>query len=155
MSLQIIRNAAKAIIIQDNQILLIKHKREKIYYTLPGGGQSHNEELGDALIRECREELGAEIELIDIAFVSEYIADNHESSIQKKGFHQLDIFFECKLKSDINIHLASEIDDTQVGYEWIAIDKLFDIIMYPAELRKKIQQFSYKERTKTYLGEIH
>lgn len=38
MTSQNIRNAVKAVLIKDNSILLIKHKNENVYYTLPGGG---------------------------------------------------------------------------------------------------------------------
>lgn len=59
-----IRNSAKAVIVKDGKLLTIKlHENGGTYYILPGGGQKHGENLHQALTRECREELGAEVEI--------------------------------------------------------------------------------------------
>ena len=53
-----IRNSAKAVIIQNEKILLTKNKDDfGFFYLFPGGGQDHGEELKDAVKRECLEEL--------------------------------------------------------------------------------------------------
>lgn len=62
-------NRAAAIIKYKEGIILIKRQKgygdEKIiYYTVPGGGIEENEEPKEAVIREAKEELGIEIELI-------------------------------------------------------------------------------------------
>ena len=150
----VIRNAVKAIIIQNNCILLIKHHKDETYYTLPGGGQRHNEEIRVALKRECYEELGVDIVIKDIIFVTEYMADKHNQSIQKKGFHQIDMFFECELIGSVNIDSATEIDKTQVGYDWISIDKLKNIVMYPEGLKDRIKSFTAKKKGEIYIGEV-
>ncbi|MGB3368965.1 MAG: hypothetical protein WBA54_15815 [Acidaminobacteraceae bacterium] len=90
----------------------------------------------------------------DIAFVFEYIADKHKITIQKEGFHQLDLVFECKLRGDINMEIASEIDNTQTGYEWVLLDDLMDIIMYPLALREKVKLYLAHEKRQVYLGEV-
>ena len=77
--MQPIRNSAKAIIIEGNKLLAIKLVDEEGYwYCLPGGGQEPGEALHDALRRECREEIDAEIEIGDLRFVRDYIGKNHE-----------------------------------------------------------------------------
>lgn len=54
-----IRNSAKAIIINEDKILLTKNQdNEGYFYLYPGGGQEYRETLHDALIRECIEEVG-------------------------------------------------------------------------------------------------
>ncbi len=154
MSSYKIRTAAKALILKDDKLLLIKHKIEKTYYTLPGGGQNHNEELKDTVVRECKEELGANIKVNDLAFVFEYIADRHEITVAKKGFHQLDLVFDCQLESEVDLSIANEMDDGQIGYEWISLDKIMDITMYPMNLRADIKSYSKDKKNQIYLSEI-
>lgn len=53
-----IRNSAKAIIMEDEKILLTVNKDDAgLFYLCPGGGQEHSESLRQAVIRECLEEI--------------------------------------------------------------------------------------------------
>ena len=58
-----IRNAVRAIIVRDDRVLLLRKggdgRGER--FALPGGGQEAGESLADALLRECREEIGTTI----------------------------------------------------------------------------------------------
>ena len=55
-----VRSTAKAIIIDNNKVLLNKcyDKYNGDYYSLPGGGQDKYESIYDAVLRECKEETG-------------------------------------------------------------------------------------------------
>jgi len=54
--------AARAIIIEDNKILVMnRNKQGSQYYTLVGGRLQDNETLEEGLIREVREETGLEV----------------------------------------------------------------------------------------------
>jgi len=143
-----IRNAAKAIIIEDDKILLIKHKNN--YYTLPGGGQNHNETLEEALKRECLEEIGGEVQVKEVRFITEYIGDRHEDSIHDEGFHQLDVFFECDLIGHVALDEANQMDETQEDVKWIPLDDLDTIVLYPKTLIHHIKGISKS----IYLGEM-
>lgn len=58
------REAARVIVFdKENNVALLHVKREK-YYKLPGGGLENGESIGDALSRECMEEIGCEVEII-------------------------------------------------------------------------------------------
>jgi len=154
MSENRIRTAAKAIIIKDNKILLAKHFNINVFYTLPGGGQNHNETLDNTLKRECLEEIGAEIEIVEAAFISEYRADTHDSKFHLKGFHQVDIFFICNLIKGPDMTMASEVDTTQIGYEWIDIEVLKETVLYPMDIRSKIYDHHNQLQTMVYLGDV-
>ena len=45
------------------------------FFLLPGGGQDHGESMADTVRRECREELSADVNVGDIAFVRDYLAE--------------------------------------------------------------------------------
>lgn len=54
-----IRNSAKAVIVQDGRLLVIRLEDQYgTAYVFPGGGQEKGEELKDAVARECLEEIG-------------------------------------------------------------------------------------------------
>ncbi|MBM3861911.1 MAG: NUDIX domain-containing protein, partial [Verrucomicrobia bacterium] len=68
-----IRNSAKAIIIRDGCVLLVRVNDEGgEWYVLPGGGQRHGESLHETVRRECLEEIGVEVEVGELRLVREY-----------------------------------------------------------------------------------
>ncbi len=151
-----VRTSAKAIIIEGNHILVIKHQQNsEIYFGLPGGGQNHNENLRSALQRECLEKIGAEIEIHDIAFVRDYIADNHEFAEQDPGFHQIELIFSCRILNTDSLHNQSEPDKHQIGIEWLAIKDIEKLPLYPKSIRKKILQHHHGQSEQVYLGDVN
>lgn len=130
-----IRNSAKAVIIEDNKVLLIKNLNENgFWYIFPGGGQDFNESLDEAVKRECIEELGAEVDVHELLYIRDYIGLNHEFD---ENAHQVEFYFKCSLKTRPNVELATETGDIQVAFEWISLDGLDSCELYPKVLRDK------------------
>ena len=79
-----IRNAAKAIILHQNKILLDKCHAPDAgdYFTLPGGGQNQYETMEEAIVRECLEETGFTV--IPEAFVALYEEIHTHASVRQK-----------------------------------------------------------------------
>lgn len=153
--MQSIRNAAKAIIIEEGKILLTKNKSQRgTYYLLPGGGQKPAETIEEALRRECREEVAAEIKVGDIVFVRDYIGANHEFKIKEADVHQIEYMFACQLKEKEEMGIGSEPDDMQVGIEWIDLKELANYNLYPKVLTELINQDgSFNDDI--YLGDVN
>lgn len=69
----LIREAARAIVLDENNMIALLHVAKKKYYKLPGGGIEQSEDKKIALERECLEEIGSNIALIDeIGIIIEY-----------------------------------------------------------------------------------
>ena len=84
-----VRNAAKALIIQDDKMLAIKiSDGNEEWYIMPGGGQDAEELLPDTVCREVAEELGLQVEVKDLVFVIE--------GLHGENFHRVDLVFLCK-----------------------------------------------------------
>ncbi|WP_374019235.1 NUDIX domain-containing protein [Paenibacillus thiaminolyticus] len=70
-----IRNAVRALIMEDDRLLCIKKERPEVgvYYALPGEAHEPNETLEETLRRECEEELGSSVADLRLLCVREYV----------------------------------------------------------------------------------
>lgn len=83
-----IRTSAKAVIIQNGKLLVIKlNDGKEEWYILPGGGQDCEEILPQTVEREVREEAGIEVKCKDLLFVIE--------GVHGESFHRMDLVFLC------------------------------------------------------------
>ena len=70
------REAVRAILTDDNGLIPILFVSKYNYHKLPGGGVDAGEDKHEALVRECLEEVGCEIEIEgDVGQVIEYRAE--------------------------------------------------------------------------------
>jgi nucleoside triphosphatase len=97
----------------ENRILLVTFDKEKRIYGLPGGKIHWGEKMEDAVKREVKEEVGLDIELVDIPLVQEAIFPKEIPKREDKHM----IFLECVCRtnsSDVKMD-GREID----SYIWI------------------------------------
>lgn len=139
-----IRTSAKALIFRNGCMAAIKiDDNGDIFYIMPGGGQEPEEQLKDAVARECAEELGIAVIVKDLVFVIE--------GLHGEPFHRVDLVFQCEYVADIpGVRLHS--DTHQVGIEWLPIDSLEIQPLYPSKLRKQILDLYNGRKTSCYLG---
>jgi 8-oxo-dGTP pyrophosphatase MutT (NUDIX family) len=68
-----LREAARAVVIDDEGAVALLYVRGKNYYKLPGGGIEGDESVEDALARELKEELGCSADIITgLGSIQEY-----------------------------------------------------------------------------------
>ena len=150
-----IRNAAKALIVENNRVLAIKLKdAEGFWYTLPGGGQEPGETFHDTLRRECLEEVNVNVEIGDLRFVREYIGKNHEFAEKDAQAHNIEFMFECRI-ADGGVPGMGVVPDTeQLAVEWLELEQLDSYRLYPLALRPLIASYQVRN-TPIYLGDIN
>jgi 8-oxo-dGTP diphosphatase len=107
-------NVVAAIIQKQNQFLCLQRGPNKYEYIshkfeFPGGKQEENESKEEALIREIKEELNIEIDI-----VSEYLTVHHTYPDFKLIMHS----FLCTAK-DYNFQLSEHID-----FKWLKAQEL-------------------------------
>ena len=86
------RLAARALILQDNALLLVNAFPEgrSNLWCAPGGGVEAGASLHDNLMREVYEETGLRVAVGAPVLVNEF----HDPA---SGFHQVEIFFDCTI----------------------------------------------------------
>ncbi len=149
-----VRNSAKAIIIREGRLLLtVNADPEGSFYLLPGGGQHAGEPLREALMRECREEVGVEVIAGDLRYVREYIAAHHEFAATDGDAHQVEYMFLCRLPDGAEPANGHEVDVWQVGVEWVPLGRLGTCRFYPASMRPLLA--SACAEGPVYLGDVN
>lgn len=148
-----IRVSAKALIISDGKLLVIRHEDSGgVYHTLPGGGQRPFETQTAALVRECQEELGATVRVGALRFVREYIGRHHEFAHKDGETHQVECIFDCRLVGDYIPASGDTPDATQTGVVWIPLSALAEHRLYPAALRKLLHSAAPGA---VYIGDVN
>ena len=153
--MKIVRTAARAIIIHEGKLLTIKmHDKNGLFYILPGGGQRHGETLDQTLLRECREEIDAEVRIGELLYVREYLGKNHTFAHRHSGFHQLEVVFRCNLEKMVPLGPGSETDRRQVGVQWIDLKHIHQYPFYPEVLKPFFSEDDI-QIDKLYLGDVN
>ena len=124
------------------------------FHVLPGGGQQHGETLEQTVIRECREELGAEIQPLRLCYLREYIGANHDFSPRHRKFHKIEAVFVAELRSELSLDAATETDRRQVGIRWLPLASLREARFLPAALIPAIEA-GETTFSNPYLGDLN
>ena len=107
------RLSSHAVIFNEkNEVLLLKAIYADCAWGLPGGGLDIGETIHEALIRECKEELGCNIQI-------DYLSGVYfHSAVTSHAF-----IFRCHLLENQSIRLSSEHSE----YKWFALNDLSDV----------------------------
>ncbi len=123
---------ASALIIDNNKVLLIYHKKLNVWL-YPGGHIEENENPDETLLREVMEETGLEIEIISnrddslsnqkqnvsslhlpYAFLCELVGDHYHN----------DLIYKCKIKRTCNLKYNKDESDGIGFFDMQEIEKL-------------------------------
>jgi len=150
-----IRTAARALIIHEQKLLVIKMRdRSGTFYILPGGGQNHGETLSEGLQRECLEEIGTQVRVGELLYVREYIGKNHEFRKNHSAFHQVENVFRCYLPNPDQIGQGTELDKKQIGIEWIPLADLSSRRFLPEAIKRYFSSEDFCVNI-NYLGDVN
>lgn len=122
---------SRAVILENNRVLLVKHQVEnESGWVFPGGRVEENESTVDAVIRECKEETGYDVIVDSVCYLEEY-------SIYYATY------FNCSIVGG-SLHLGFDPDmpeDKQVIKEvkWIDISDFDKYDIYPKSLIEMIK----------------
>jgi len=139
-----IRIRVAGLVVEENKVLLIAHKKKgEIYWLLPGGGVEYQESLDEALKREFIEELGLNVTVGDIALIADSIEPNGKR-------HIVNIVFWCNVINQ-SIRLGNE--KILYDFSFKHVNELADIVMYPP-LNDYIIQLLQNKNERIYKGSL-
>jgi mutator protein MutT len=128
-----------AIIIQENQIALIKRNRGgQTYFVFPGGGVEDGETPEEAVVREIREELGLEIQvdrpIVEIIY-----------RLRKQYFYLVKILGGT-FGTGIGPEMIGEYPADRGTYQavWMPIPEMKKNIIYPTQIVDMVIQSTEK-----------
>lgn len=116
------RVATRAVIIQNNRVLLVQEIPER-WWSFPGGGVEHGETVESSLARELEEELGVPAQAVT--------ADSRITHCTiggvVNGVPRMSIFFKVSIPAELlkkTTHVA--------GFAWFTKDELMELEMSPS-----------------------
>jgi len=123
------------ILVRDGK-LLVQRDRDGCEYALPGGRGGIGEVMSEALIREFREETGADVCCRKLLWSEECFWTWKSRKAHNIAFYYL---IELREGSDIpDDEFVSQKDNCDVVLGWMSIDDLNEITIYPAFIRQDI-----------------
>jgi len=146
-----IRNAVRAVIVRDDQVLLLKKtggdRGER--YALPGGAQNLGETLAQALQRECLEEIGSAVEIMALMNVADHFKARETDPPSTR--HMVEFLFRCTVPDSYLAHNGIKPDKSQVDVVWVRLADLAAMPLYPESLSHCLPEGILQD-TAVYLG---
>lgn len=122
---------AVAILIKDNQVLLMHRTRDgKEFWVFPGGGKEEDESVEEAVVREVYEEATIKCTIVKLLYIHIY------SDLGHKKYYYL-----CKYESGTpKLGGFNEKETMEKGEQtykpmWISLVDLPKMLLYPLEIR--------------------
>ncbi|WP_040210381.1 NUDIX hydrolase [Clostridium polynesiense] len=124
------------ILMRDGKIL-VQRDKDGTEYALPGGHVIIGESSDKSLIREYKEETGADVKIHRLAWVEEYFWDYNRTKR-----HSLAFYYLISLENNADIpdtgEFFSQKDNCNIVFTWLSLKELKNITIYPLFLKDKI-----------------
>ncbi|OGZ44363.1 MAG: hypothetical protein A2719_04875 [Candidatus Ryanbacteria bacterium RIFCSPHIGHO2_01_FULL_45_22] len=126
---------ARAVVIDNNAILLCRPKAGDYYY-FPGGHVDFDEDSVTALKRELKEE--ADVDVSETRFIGVWENSFFQNSFHKQPEqkHELNLLFEAKLASSDIKNMEDHIESG-----WVSLEEFKKARVLPVLLKEKIIQW--------------
>ena len=148
MDIKLLNNQLKfkyrvsAIFVRNNKLLVSQYGEEA--YCLPGGYVELGETSEEAMLRELKEELNLDFEILTFAGIIE----NFFVNFKEQRTHSIDFYYYVRLVNDNDYQFIDynriEYDKGKVvhhNFSWIEVNELDNIKLLPLVVREKIKKY--------------
>lgn len=126
-----------AVFINDGKVLL--HKiRDNPYWSLPGGRVEFMESAATTVIREVKEELGIDCQVMRPLWVMENFFNYNDKKIHEIAFYFLVTGTQELLNKGMEF-IMMENGTTRLQFKWVDISSLENEILFPEFLRTSLK----------------
>ena len=134
------------IVITDDHILLVQHRKgSKLYWVLPGGRLEYGETFQECAVRELKEETGLDVAVEKFVFLSEAIAPN-------RSRHIVNIYFTGHI---IGGTMKVGNEPVLAAVELIPVSELSKLALFPPVGKLILEAISNRlSSSKQYLGNM-
>lgn len=127
-----------AVIVHEGKILAMHDERSPYYY-LPGGRVELHEAAEDAVLREIREELEIEAEIVRPLWL---VQDFFEEDVNHDKYHELCLYYLVDVsRTDLlekgEVFVLQERHHTH-KFEWLEFERLASEYLYPLFIKDQI-----------------
>jgi ADP-ribose pyrophosphatase YjhB (NUDIX family) len=134
-----------------NGRILVQRDSDGNEFALPGGHIKIDETLEDGLIREYKEETGADIKCKRMLWTEECFWEWNGRTTHSISFYYLiDLCEESEIPD--NGVFVSHKDNCNVVIGWMPIDEILKVIIYPEFLKKEV--YHLNEPIKHFVSKI-
>ena len=126
------------VLIRDGK-LLVQRDRDGSEYALPGGHVKIGETTADGLVREYREETGADIKVEKLLWTEECFWEWNGAQAHSIAFYYLIKICAGSDIPDIG-EFVSHKDNCNVVLGWMPVEKLTDVTIYPDFIKQTIYE---------------
>ena len=142
------------LLLKNNKVLL-QRPLDETGYAIPGGHVAFGETNSETLIREFKEEIGADIDVTGLKWVGEIFFP-----WGNKPCHQITMFYSISLLDDSSIPLdgkffgieSIENNSFKLEFSWVDLKDLANIELYPTNAKDllinatdSVEHFIYRE----------
>lgn len=132
------------ILVKDGKIF-VQRDRDGSEYALPGGHVKIGETTADGLVREYREETGAEIKVGKLLWTEECFWEWNGTQA-----HNIAFYYLIELADSYDIpdtgEFVSHKDNCNVVLGWMPIERLAGVTIYPDFIKKTIYELDTPPR---------
>ena len=132
------------VLIRDGK-LLVQRDRDGSEYALPGGHVKIGETTVDGLVREYREETGADIKVGKLLWTEECFWEWNGTQAHNIAFYYLIELADGSDIPDIG-EFVSHKDNCNVVLGWISIEQLANLTIYPDFIKETIYELDAPPR---------
>lgn len=145
-----IKNAARTVIVDENNLVALINVRDGEYFKIPGGGIEVGETEIDAAKREALEESGCDIEILEKIGEQEFVDNNPEFG---ETLHHSVCFLAKKIGNSTETHFDNWEKSNKMTLIWVTFSEAISLFSkvttsdyFGSEINKRDFEFVLKAK---------